>query len=228
MPPAALLFDLENTFFDGTFWHRQLHQMVSRWCSPISFAQFKANWQQRWLPLVYSGQLEYWTALRGYFSELKIDGCAQAELLTAAQARLHSAQAGLRPFPGIPRALAELQMAGCRLGILSNSIFLPAEVESLLRRIGIQVRWDYCQTSRAAGHALPTAVAFQSAARALATPAESVTYVSRDPGRVALAAHCQLQTRLLSNPAPGQLPATPESFRCLRELAHNLTTTRAA
>lgn len=228
MPPAALLFDLENTFFDGTFWHRQLHQMVSRWCSPISFVQFKSNWQQRWLPLVYSGQLDYWAALRGLFSELKIDGCVQAELLTAAQARLHSAQAGLRPFPGIPAALAELQRAGCRLGILSNSIFQPTEVESLLRRIGIQVRWDYCQTSRAAGQALPTALAFQAAARALATPAESLTYVSRDPGRVSLAAHCRLQTCLLGTTQSGPFSGESTSFRCLRELTNNLTGRRAA
>lgn len=228
MPPAALLFDLENTFFDGTFWHRQLHQMVSRWCAPISFAQFKSNWQNRWLPQVYAGQLEYWSALRGLFSDLNIDGCVQAELLASAQARLRSAQACLRPFPGIPQALGELQRAGCRLGILSNSIFQPAEVEGLLRRIGIQVRWDYCQTSRAAGHALPTALALHAAAHALGLPSDSLTYVSRDPNRVALASHCRLQTCLLASQLTGQTAAQPETFRCLRELASNFTSRRAA
>ena len=228
MPPAALLFDLENTLFDGTFWHRQLHQMVSRWCAPISFAQFKANWQNRWLPQVYSGQLEYWAALRGLFGDLQIDGCVQAELLAAAQARLRSAQAGMRPFPGIPQALSELQRAGCRLGILSNSIFQPDEIEGLLRRIGIQVRWDYCQTSRALGHSLPTALAFQAAALALGLTSDRLTYVSRDPNRIALAKHCRWQTCLLANPLQSQTAATPESFRCLRELANNLTSRRAA
>jgi FMN phosphatase YigB (HAD superfamily) len=228
MPPTAFLFDLENTFFDGTFWHRQLHQMVSRWCKPISFSQFKATWQNRWLPQVYASQLEYWAAWEGLFSELGIDHCVQSELLAAARARLRSAQAGIRPFPGIPQALTELQRAGCRLGILSNSIFQPVEIEALLRRIGIQAHWDYVQTSRAAGHALPTATAFQTASSALGMVARAVTYVSRDPGRVALASHCGLQTGLLASPVSGQLPKRPENFRCLRELAKTWNGQRAA
>lgn len=228
MVPAALLFDLENTFFDGTIWHRQLHQMVSRWCVPIAFGEFKTIWQTQWLPRVYADKLEYWEAMRAFLSGLKVEGCIQAELLAAAKARLRSAQAGLRPYPGVASALSELQRAGCKLGILSNSIFQPSEVEGLLRRIGIQVGWDYCLTSRAAGHALPTAFALQLAARALGTASEGLTYVSRDPQRITLAAQCRLQTCLLAGAGREQIAAGQRSFYTLRELASSLTTRRAA
>jgi FMN phosphatase YigB (HAD superfamily) len=109
MPPSALLFDLENTFFDGTFWHRQLHQMVSRWGRPISFSDFKAAWQFNWLPQVYSGQMEYWQAMSAFLLDLGVEGCARIELLSAAKARLQSAQAGLRPYSGVAEALRELR-----------------------------------------------------------------------------------------------------------------------
>ncbi len=227
MPATALLFDLENTFFDGTFWHRQLHQMVTRWAGPIPYLEFKSAWQTRWLRQVYADQLEYWAALRGFLTELRIAGCVQTELLATAQARLRSAQAGLRPFPGVADALAECQRSGCRLGILSNSIFQPSEVEVLLRRIGIQIRWDYCQTSRAAGEALPTAWAFQTAIRALAVTAGETMYVSRQPQRLALARENGLQTCALEDQNTGQVPATT-SCTCLRELAGRLRPRRAA
>ncbi len=227
MPAIALLFDLENTFFDGTFWHRQLHQMVTRWTGPIGYQEFKSAWQTRWLPRVYSDQLEYWAALKGLLNELKIAGCIQTELLASAQARLRSAQAGLRPFPGVAEALAECQRSGCRLGILSNSIFRPNEVEALLRRIGLLVRWDYCQTSRAAGEPLPTAWAFQAAIRDLGTLAAETLYVSRHPQRLALAHESGLQTCSLGDRNPGMAQATT-SCTCLRELAFQIRQRRAA
>lgn len=194
----ALLFDLENTFFDGTFWHRQLHQMVLRWGKPIGFGEFKRAWQCDWLPQVYSGQVEYWQALSSLLAQLGVSGCAKFELLAAAKARLQSAQAGLRPYAGVAESLRELQQSGYKLGILANSILLPQEVLALLSRIGIQVSWDYCQTSRAAGQSLPTPFAFHAAARALGTSPAKVTYLSRSPERASVALESGLGTGLLT------------------------------
>jgi len=233
MLPTALLFDLENTFFDGTFWHRQLHQMVSRWGRPISFSDFKSAWQMNWLPQVYAGQLEYWQAMSSFLLDLGVEGCARIELLNAAKARLKSAQAGLRPYSGVAETLRELQQFGCKLGILSNSILSPVETVNLLRRIGISVSWDFCLTSRAAGQPLPTPFAFHSAARGLAKRMNETIYISRDQERVAAAAEVGLQTGLIASQesssrtdAQGQLPCV--QFTSFREITQRVVARHAA
>jgi FMN phosphatase YigB (HAD superfamily) len=233
MPPSALLFDLENTFFDGTFWHRQLHQMVSRWGRPISFSDFKAAWQFNWLPQVYSGQKEYWQAMSAFLLDLGVEGCARIELLSTAKARLQSAQAGLRPYSGVAETLRDLQQLGYKLGILSNSIMSPTETLNLLTRIGIAVNWDYCLTSRAAGQPLPTPFAFHSAARGLAVRLPETIYISRNRERIAAAAESGMQTGLIAEREPGdQSPCLGANqgaeYTCLRELAQRIVARKAA
>jgi FMN phosphatase YigB (HAD superfamily) len=233
MPPSALLFDLENTFFDGTFWHRQLHQMVIRWGRPVAFSDFKAAWQIDWLPKVYSGQVEYWQAMSAFLLDLGVEGCARIELLTAAKARLQSAQAGLRPYSGVAETLRQLQQHGYKLGILSNSIMSPAETLNLLRRIGITVNWDFCLTSRAAGQPLPTPFAFHSAARGLAVRLQETLYISRNCDRIAAASESGMQTGLLAEQTP-QRESQPwgahrgAEYTCLRELAQRVIARKAA
>jgi FMN phosphatase YigB (HAD superfamily) len=198
MTVLSYIFDIEDVFFDGTFYHRSLHQMICKWTNPGDFATFQRNWQQTYLPEVYSGTKPYWDALASFFVDMRLDTAQVRELITSAQCLLRRAQGNLRPLASVDETLKRLKRSGHSLNIVCNSIHEPARMCEMLARIGLPPVFDYVLTSFAARRVLPDREAFAEACERTGHKAESTAYVSTRPVRLQAARDSGFQTVRIS------------------------------
>ncbi len=188
----GLLFDIDHVFFDGSYWHRLLHQMICRLGKREQFHAFRNQWQWEFLPKVYRGELKYWDALASFFCSMGLNESEARELLVTSQAKLKYAQDNLRAFPTVNETLQELRRRKIRLGIVTNSIHQSPALVGILADIKIGVPFDYVMTSRSAGRVLPDSAIFNEGLLGLILRDAEVGYVSARPDRLAIAAHCGL------------------------------------
>lgn len=205
MPCAAYLFDVEHIFFDGTAWHRWVHQQARSLGSPVGYEAFCRSWRRSWLPRVYGGLIEYWEALEAFLREQQLTECQVQELLTVALSRQKQAMQNSRPLPGIQNCLSSLRQQGSRIAVICNSIHTSETMLQRLNQIGIRVPLDACLTSRTAGRELPDAAALAQLLDQLGVAAADTVYVSTSEERLAIAARAGLRTVRID------LPARPEA-----------------
>jgi FMN phosphatase YigB (HAD superfamily) len=193
MSLQGIIFDVEDTFFDGTFWHRYLHRAVCRWVAEVSFNEVQSAWQSKFLPEVYQGQRNYWDALASFFRLWGLSECEVSELLVASQSRMKFAQANLRLFPQVDETLKQLKLQGLRLGILCNSIHQPQALAEILIRIGVRTQIDAILTSRHLGRVMPDVAGFQTIAEMLNCPMQSLLYVSARESRLEIGREAEVR-----------------------------------
>jgi FMN phosphatase YigB (HAD superfamily) len=174
----GMIFDVEDTFFDGTFWHRYLHRAICRLGDRRSFAEVQAAWQSQFLPEVYQGKRDYWDALASSFRLWGLSQCEVSELLAASQSRMKFAQANLRLFPFVSETLQRFKTRGLKLGVLCNSIHQPLAFAEMLLRMGVRTPMDAILTSRHLGRVLPDAAGFCAISEAMGCGVENLVYVS--------------------------------------------------
>ena len=196
---GAIVFDIDNVFFDGTYWHRQLHQMVSKWGQQKQFHAFRKLWQADFLPRVYSGELEYWDALASFFCSIGLSVSEARELLASSKSKLKIVQANLRPFSNVSETLALLRNSRQRLAVVSNSVHQSSELLKLLEQIGIKTKFDFCMTSRSACRVMPDKMALIRVASELGICRAETAYVSTNLDRLEIAAETGLVPILLSD-----------------------------
>jgi FMN phosphatase YigB (HAD superfamily) len=226
MAIKAVLFDIEDVFFDGTYWHRHLHQVISKLGVAIPFAQFQHVWQKKYLPKVYSGQSSYWDAMASFFCSWGISETLVRELIAGAQPKLKSVQASLRLFPEVNPALASLRKARLKLGIVCNSIHQPDELLANLRKGRLAGELDLVLTSQVQGRELPCSPSLSQIAQDWSLAPEELAYVSAKCERLNVAYATGLFTiRMItprSQPAPAGFSAH-RTFSSLSELPRWLT-----
>lgn len=194
MPCAAYLFDVEHIFFDGTAWHRWVHQQARSLGSRVSYESFCHDWRRKWLPQVYGGEVEYWNALENFLRGQQLTECQVQELLIVARSRQRATIQNSRPLPGIQNCLVALRERGKKIAVICNSIQTSEALAQRLAQIGIRVPLDSCLTSRSAGRELPDGTAFRELIAQLGIPAGETAYVSTSPERLAVAATYGLRT----------------------------------
>ena len=210
MAIAGILFDVEDIFFDGTFWHRYLHQTACRLGRQQQFDDLQADWQQEYLPKVYAGEWQYWDALASFFRSWGLNDCEVRELIAVSQTRLKQAQAGLRLFPLVSETLQTLKKRGLKVGVISNSIHEPAGFVEMLQKIGLKVDLDFVATSRGERRRMPDQAAFTGASTTFGIQPHQIVYVSVRTERLAEATHLGLPViRVIKTGAGG--PAFSES-----------------
>ncbi len=178
MAISGIIFDVEDIFFDGTFWHRYLHQTACRLGRQQQFDDLQADWQKEFLPKVYAGELQYWDALASFFRSWGLNECEVRELTAVSQTRLKQAQAGLRLFPRVSETLQTFKKQGLKVGVISNSIHEPAAFVEMLQKIGLRVDLDYVATSRGARRRMPDQEVFMAAAVTFGVQPNQIAYVS--------------------------------------------------
>jgi FMN phosphatase YigB (HAD superfamily) len=203
MAIAGILFDVEDVFFDGTFWHRYLHQTACRLGRQQQFDNLQADWQKEFLPKVYAGELQYWDALASFFRSWGLNECEVRELTAVSQPRLKQAQAGLRLFPHVSETLQTLKKQGLKVGVISNSIHEPAVFVEMLRRIGLRVELDFVATSRGERRRMPDQAAFGAAATSLGIQPDQIAYVSVRSERLTVATQFGLPVIRVIKTGPG-------------------------
>ena len=199
MQIGAIIFDIDNVFFDGTFWHRQLHQMVSKLGQQKQFHAFRKQWQSEFLPRVYSGELQYWDALTSFFCSTGLSAGESRELLASSKSKLKIVQANLRPYSNVAETLALLRNGQQRLAVVSNSVHHSNELLVLLEQIGIKTKFDSCLTSRSACRVLPDKMALIRVASELGICRSKTAYVSTNLDRLQIAEESGLLPILLSD-----------------------------
>ncbi len=192
MSLRGILFDIDHTFFDGSYWHRLLHQMICKLGLREQFQTFRNEWQTGYLPRVYQGELKYWDALASFFCHLGLTPVEARELLVSSQAKLKHAQSNLRPLPQVIETLAELHKRQFRLGIVCNSIHQSHALLGILADINIRQPFDVVLTSRSLGRVLPDEAALVQAAREMLIGVDETAYVSTRVSRLEVAAQAGL------------------------------------
>ncbi|HMP79979.1 MAG TPA: HAD family hydrolase [Pirellulaceae bacterium] len=192
MSLRGIIFDIDNTFFDGSYWHRLLHQMISKLGLREQFQTFRDEWQTTYLPKVYQGELKYWDALASFFCYLGLSPVEARELLVSSQAKLKHAQANLRPFAQVSETLAELQRRQFRLAIVCNSIHQSHALLGMLADINIRFSFDSVLTSRSLGRVLPDREALLQAAREMLIAPQEAAYVSTRANRLQIAGEVEM------------------------------------
>ncbi len=220
MPYAAYLFDVEHIFFDGTAWHRWVHQQARSLGSRVSYESFCHDWRRKWLPQVYGGGVEYWDALESFLCGQQLTECQVQELLIAARSRQRATIQNSRPLPGIQNCLVALRERGKKIAVICNSIQTGEALAQRLAQIGIRVPLDSCLTSRSAGRELPDGLAFGELVALLGVQASETAYVSTSPERLAIAAAHGLRTVRIdaSGCTDEATPACSNGAEVLREV----------
>ncbi len=204
----GIIFDVEDIFFDGTFWHRYLHHAICRLAGHRSFAEVQTAWQSKFLPQVYGGQTEYWDALASFFRMWGLSECEVSELLVAARSRMKMAQTNLRLFPRVSDTLHRLKTRGLKLGILCNSIHQPETFAEMLAKIGVHTKLDAIITSRFLGRALPDKAAFAEIANLIGCQPQRLVYVSARASRLQVSREAGLRCVGVIHQAPVPPPHT--------------------
>lgn len=203
MSVAAYLFDIENIFFDGTCWHRWVHQQAVSLGSTASFPQFLGTWQRHWLPRIYQGELEYWPALEEFLRGQTLTECQVLELVISARSRQRDVIRNSRPLPGIQSCLNLLKRNGKKLGVICNSVHTSQELLQRLVQIGLHIPLDNCLTSRSAGRNLPDSAALLELVSGLGGAPEKTAYVSTSSERLAVARGLGMPTVQIAPPDSG-------------------------
>ncbi len=234
MGMKGLIFDIEDVFFDGTFFHRYLHQLICRLGKAEQFRHIQAIWQNKFLPEVYQGKLQYWDALASFFSSMGLEKSQVQELIVSAQTQLKRAQANLRLFPGVNDSLNALHKQGVRLAIVCNSIHDPEKMIDMLRRIHLRTQFDFVLTSCAAKRVMPDGPAFEAVLQAMRFQPEDLGYISTKPERLQLAQLVGLRTIQLVKPTAcsgtpwSQATYSISNLSDLPQLPHALQSSRMA
>lgn|GEM_PF-1388714 len=203
MSISSILFDVENIFFDGTAWHRWVHQQACSLGVTLDYQSFLRGWQRDWLPHVYSGKQEYWNAMEGFLQGQLLNECQVLELVISARSRQREVIRNSRPLPGILSCLNSLKRNGKKLGVICNSVHTSQDFQVRLGELGIRVPFDVCLTSRSAGRQLPDPQSFEHVMRDLNSIPGATAYVTTSVERLEVA-HCLgLKTVHLDPPGSG-------------------------
>ncbi len=204
----GFILDVEDVFFDGTFFHRTLHQMIRKCGCPEEFGSIQSIWQNQFLPRVYEAKIEYWDALASFFASMGLQKSLTRELITGAKTQLKKAQGNLRLYPDVEHALAALKNQGNTLAVLCNSIHDPDKMSDMLRRIGMRTKLDFILTSFAARRVMPDRDGFITVCQAMGVEPKSIAYVSTRETRLQIANDFGLQSiQLLRSPQNSTQPA---------------------
>ncbi len=200
MSISSMLFDVENIFFDGTAWHRWVHQQACSLGATVGYQSFLSNWQRDWLPNVYSGRQEYWTAMEDFLRGQSLNECQVLELVISARTRQREVIRNSRPLPGILSCLNSLKRNGTKLGVICNSVHTSQDFQVRLAELGIRIPFDVCLTSRSAGRQLPDPLAFEHVIRDLNVAAGATAYVTTSIERLDVARCLGLKTVHVETP----------------------------
>ncbi len=200
MAVSAFIFDVENIFFDGTYWHRWVHQQATSLGAVTGFSCFLGDWRENWLPRIYEGELEYWTALEEFLRGQTLTECQVLELVISARSRQREVIRNSRPLPGIQGCLNSLKRSGKKVAVICNSIHTSQDLTQRLTQIGIHVPLDICLTSRSAGRQLPDHRSLQDVISGLGVETSAAAYVSTSSERLEIARALGLRTVHIDTP----------------------------
>src|SRR5262245_20899714 len=119
-PIKALVFEPEGVLYDATPRRRWLWQLVTRLGIQRTYDAFVQPWDVEFLPPVLRGEQSYATALHSFLLSLGLSAADLSEVEAAMPLRGQSLETGVRPLPGVARALSRLSSQGLTLAILCD------------------------------------------------------------------------------------------------------------
>lgn len=180
----GLIFDVGDVFFDATPWRRWLAGRLQSLGVKITYDQLVQKWESL-LVDVYCGRADYWKRFDELLASMGLDVKLARQLAADARDKGKEVRVGLGLFDGVARTLGDLQAAGVKLAVLSDTESDEKEVRRMLGSLGIERYFDAVVTSRDIGYAKPAREAYQAAADALAVAADRCGFVGHDADELA-------------------------------------------
>jgi HAD superfamily hydrolase (TIGR01509 family) len=174
----AAIFDMGDIFFDATVWRRGLTEHLRDAGVEIDYPNLCLQWEAK-LVAVYLGQRPYWEAFEEYMFDLGLD--EQGVAAAIAYARKCAKEIEKRKlFEGVAQTLADLNAAGVKLVVLSDTESSEPRVRARLVELEIEQYFDAVLTSIDIGHVKPTAEAFQRALAAVGMTKDEACFIAHD------------------------------------------------
>jgi HAD superfamily hydrolase (TIGR01509 family) len=176
---SGIVFDMGDVLCDATEWRRWLVAMLRQRGVAVDYDSLVVRWDAM-LVDVYRGHADYWTRFRDLMSTFGFDATAVAELSGLAREEAERVVGRRSPLPGVVGVLSELQRAGLRLAVLTDSEHPAARVGLTLETLGIKQFFSAVVSSRDLGATKPDPATYRAAATALSLPIEACAFVGHD------------------------------------------------
>lgn len=172
------IFDMGDIFFDATPWRRWLAAQLVEIGLNIDYSRLVPLWEIALLP-VYVGRQSYWDAFREFLRSL---GLLEAQIETVeAAAKLKAHHVERRQlYDGVATTLAQLNQAGVRMAVLSDTESAETRVRERLADLGIERYFTAVVTSRDIGYVKPQLEAYHAALGRLGLEKQDVVFVGHD------------------------------------------------
>ncbi len=180
----GLIFDAGDVLFDATPWRRWLAGRLQSLGVKITYDELVERWEAL-LADVYCGRADYWKRFDEMLAPMGLDARQALEVAADARKKGKEVLVGRKPFEGVARTLADLQAAGVKLVVLSDTESDEKQARRVLVSLGIEGYFNAVITSRDIGYAKPAPEAYQAAVEALGVARESCGFVGHDADELA-------------------------------------------
>lgn len=216
-PPAVstLVIDPRGVLYDESCWPRWLVQQLARMGLEADYPLFFRLLECEYLPAVYCGSGDFWTALRCCLSEMGLGPARIAELEMASLSRWRQSRQEMRLLPGVHRVLARLINRGMNLVVATNACEPATALTEHLQRMGAPTHCLRVVTSQEVKQVLPAPATFHAMAEAIGFSPNDSAFLSDDAAAIEGASAAGLYTVSFEADPP---PAANVLIRRLMEL----------
>lgn len=202
-PVGGIAFDVPDVLYDATLRRRWLLQLVGHLGVRVGYAEFYRAWDAH-LVDVHRGRRECAEALESFLLACGLSWAQVDEIEAASRIQRPNLEIGVRPLPGVVRAIGELARLGLPLAAWADAPHTAAKLAELLNRLVPGTCFDAVLTSFDLECTQPAAECYRAMLGALGLPAEQVVYVGHDTAHLAGARAAGLRTVALNfEPAAG-------------------------
>jgi len=177
-PPTALIFEPAGVLYDATPGRRWLWHLVLRLGLRTTYEDFIRPWDAEFLPPVLRGERPYSAALHDFLASLGLSAADQIEIAAAMPHCSQPLDAGVRPLPGVRRALARLASLRFSLAVLSDSSLPGCELKEHLDGLGLGNYFGPALTSTDLGTTKPQPHNYLAIAAAAGAAPRQCLYLS--------------------------------------------------
>ena len=173
----AVIFEPAGVLYDVTPRRRWLWQLVTRLGLQMSYDEFIRPWETVFLPAVHRGERSYRDAMHDFLGSLALSPPHVTEVEAAVPLRGHPLERGIRPLPGVARALGQISAAGISLAALCDCPWSGNEFKQQLDGMGLGY-FGTVMTSIDLGSVKPNSQNYEAIANVLGLPPQQCVMVS--------------------------------------------------
>jgi HAD superfamily hydrolase (TIGR01509 family) len=191
---CAVVFDVENVFYDATSWRRWLFRLITRMGVFSHYRPFFRVWDRDFLVDVQRGRKDYWDAFREFLQAIGMRSAQIDEVLAAATMQYLHGERDIRLLPDVRSTISQLRSRGLSLGVLANSHYPSAQLTRKLERLGVRSYLQSVVCSLDVRDVMPSPECYETALDGLGQTAEKTVFVAADTAALTGAAAVGMNT----------------------------------